>query len=240
MRTRLFLVLFFVACLNFSMVGQLLPKSTTNYVELGTIGNTKKEVLTKKNITATIPMYKQKMRIGVTILPFTKTSFNKYKKAAAKQNKRASETFIDSIAIKTKYAQLQLMDKVQLIKELNADYNTTTSTYLQQSKENELVIQVSAFFDGIDLSNLSQAEEVYLLNNKPQKYVLELVKGGKAFAHIDLSKGVTFGFSTASFCWKKEHGIISLVNLISNGESCAKDTYKKVRRLDKKVNYFKM
>jgi hypothetical protein len=186
--------------------------------------------------TVVIPIFKQKIRVSVSIIPFNKRTYKLYAEAARHQNKVVNDSVINKLV----YVNVEIIDKVQLIKELNADYNTATSIYLQQSKENELVIQVSAFFDAIDLSNLSQAEEVYLLNNKPQKYVLELVKGGKAFAHIDLSKGATFGFSTASFCWKKEQGKISLANLVSSGEHCTNDTYKNVRRLDKKINYFKM
>lgn len=235
-------ILLVLSCIFYSslLTAQVLQQPTTGFVELGTIGKTKHGLLNKDNIQETVPVYKQKIRVGVSILPFNKANFNKFKRAASHQNSKVTVTYIDSLPNKPKFVQLQIIDKVQVLKELNANYNEAVRGYLQNSAHNELIMNVSAYFDAIDLSNLSQAEEVYLLNNKPKKYVLELVKNGKPFAQIDLSKAVTFGYTTASFCWKKEQGVISLANLVNNGESCAKDTYKKVARLDKKVNYFKM
>lgn len=220
-------------------VNQLPQKITKTVVELGTIGMVNKGIEINTFQTTTLPVYKQKIRISANILAFNDNTFNTYAQAALQQNKKIKVTYIDSVANKPGYANLQILDKVQLLSELNAEHNVNINAYLQNTNNNVLITSVSAYFDAIELSNISQAEEVYLINNKPKKYSLELVKSGNPFAVIDISKSVPFAYTTASFCWKKERGKISIANLTSQNENCARETYKNVARLNKKINYYK-
>ncbi len=220
-------------------VNQQSQKITKAIVELGSIGKVNYKLATDRFKLTTLPTYKQKIRVAANIVAFNKTTFNTYAQAAKQQNQKISITYIDSVANKPGYANLQILDKVQLLNALNAEHNIELNTYLQNVKNNEIIKGVSAYFNSIDLSNLSQADEIYLVNNKPKKYNLELIKNGKPFATIDMANGVTFAYNTASFCWKKERGQISIVNLISGNESCAKDTYRNVSRLNKKADLLK-
>jgi hypothetical protein len=220
-------------------VDQLTQKTTKTVVELGTIGRYAKKIEANVFQTTTVPVYQQKIRVSANIVAFTKKAFNAYAQSAQQQHKKIKVTYIDSLANKPGYANLQILDKVQLISELNAGHNKAVNTYLQNTNNNKLITKVSAYFDSVDLQNISQAEEVYLINNKPQKYSLELVVKGKVLANIDLSKAVPFAYSTSSFCWKKERGKISISNITSQYESCTKGSYRNVARLNKKIDYFK-
>ena len=233
----------FIITINLSyltLFAQVLQKPTIDYVEIGTIGKSKQAISTKKFITTSIPQLKHKIRIHATVLNFNKIRYKRYRKSAKKQNSNVDVNYIDSILDKPKYVKLEIIDKVQLLQELNEEYNTTLQTYLQNSTLNKLIVDVLAYLDNIDLNNLSKAEEIYLVNNKPKKYTLELIKSGKSFAMIDLSKTITFGYTTASFCWKKENGKVIMVNFLRRGNKCVKSTYKKVSKLEKKVNYLKL
>ncbi len=220
-------------------VNQLSQKTTKTVVELGAIGKVTKNLESHVFQITTLPNYEQKVRVAANTVTFTDNTFNAYAQAALQQNKKIKVTYIDSVANKPGYAHLQIIDKVQLLNELNANHNSSVNTYLQNTNKSVIITSVSAYFDAIDLSSISQAEEVYLINNKPQKYSLALVKNGKAFALVDFSKAVPFAYTTASFCWKKEHGKISIANIVEHRETCARDTYKNVAKLNKKINYFK-
>ncbi|MDY7394238.1 hypothetical protein UMM65_03220 [Aureibaculum sp. 2210JD6-5] len=232
------MVLLWVSCKTVQ-VNQLAQKTTKIVVELGTIGEVNKKLETTVFQTTAVPNYQQKIRISANIVAFNNNTFNAYAKAATQQHQKIKVTYIDSVANKPGYANLQILDKVQLINELNAAHNKGVNAYLQNTKNNVLVTKVSAYFDSIDLQNISQAEEVYLINNKPQKYSLELVKNGKVFSNIDVSKAVPFAYRTSAFCWKKERGQISIANLVKQNESCARETYRNVAKLNKKIDYFK-
>lgn len=234
----LLLMISIVSCKTVQ-VNQLKQKTTKKAVELGVIGVVTKGLQQDVFQTRTLPVYKQKIRILASITTFTDDTFNAYAQSAIQQNQPIKITYIDSVANKPGYAQLQLLDKVSVLKELNANHNKEINTFLQNSNANVLVTSISAYFNMVDLSTILQAEEVYLVNNKPQKYSLELVKNGKPFGMLDVSKGVAFGYTTASFCWKKEGGTVSIANIIEGRETCARDSYKNVARLNKKVNYFK-
>lgn len=220
-------------------VNQQTQQTTKTVVELGAVGQVNYKLETNRFQITTLPTYKQKLRVAANIVAFNNTTFNTYAQAARQQNQKISIAYIDSVANKPGYANLQILDKTQLINELNAGYNSTVNTYLQNAKNNEIITGVSAYFNSLDLSKLSQADEVYLVNNKLKKYNLELIKDGRKFATVDMGNSVPFAYTTASFCWKKENATISIVNLTTANESCAKDTYRNVSRLYKKTDLFK-
>ena len=234
-----FLIIFSIFSCKTVEVNQQRQQMTKTVIELGVIGKVNKGIEINTFQTTTVPVYKEKIRVSTNILVFNDNTFNTYAQAALQQNRKIKITYIDSVANKPGYVNFQILDKVQLLSELNAPHNTDVNNYLQNANNNVLITGMTVYFDAIELSNVSQAEEVYLINNKPKKYSLELVKSGKSFANVDLSKAVPFAYTTASFCWKKEHGKISIANMIDQSESCARNTYKNVARLNKKIDYFK-
>ncbi len=238
-KLSLLVILLSVISCKTVQVHQLQQKTTKKVVEIGAIGTVNKSIQQDVFQTSNLPVYKQKIRVSASMTTFTENTFNAYVKAANEQSKPLQITYIDSIANNPGYAHLRILDKVAVLKELNAQHNRATNTFLQNSNDNELVTSISAYFSAVDLSTISQAEEVYLVNNKPQKYSLELVKNGKPFGMLDMSKAVPFTYTTASFCWKKDGGRIMIAIIIESRETCARDTYKNVARLNKKVNYFK-
>ncbi len=234
----IFILIAIVSCRSVE-VNTLRQQTTKTVVELGVIGKVKKGIKLNTFQTTTVPVYKQKIRVAASIVAFTDNSFNTYAKAAMHQNKKVKESYIDSLTVKPGYANLQIMDNVQLLSELNGTHNKEINTYLQITKKTKIITSISAYFSPIELSNISQAEELYLVNSKTKKYILELMKSGKIIGTIDLSRAVTFAYTTASFCWGKEHGTVYIANLVGKDELCTRKTYRNVTRLNKKVNYYK-
>ena len=238
-KLKFLLILILVVSCKTVQVNHQQQRTTKGVVELGAIGTITKGLKHDVFQTNTLPYYKEKLRVLVNMTTFTDDTFTVYTQAAQQQNKPIIFTYIDTVENKPGYAQLQLIDKVKLIEQLNAEHNKSTNTFLQNSNDNSLVTRLAVYFNASDLNNLSIAEEVYLVNKKPQKYSLELVANGKAFAMLDVNKAVPFAYTTGNFCWKKEQGQITIANIIEDRETCARDTYEDVARLNKKVNYFK-
>ena len=234
----LFSVLLLISCKTVQ-VNQLSQKTTQTMVELGAIGKITKNLEAQVFQITSLPTYKQKIRVAANTVAFNKTTFKAYTKAAIRQQKKITISYIDTIPTKPSYVTIQILDKVQLIKALNAPHNSSINTYLQNTHKSVIITTIACYFDAIDLSSISQAEEIYLINNKPKKYSLELVKNGNTFATINFSKTTPFAYTTASFCWKKEHGNIQLANIVEHRETCARETYKNIAKLNKKINYYK-
>lgn len=232
-----------VAILLFSCktitVNNKLQQTTKQVVELGVIGSTKKGLLNNNFIATTVPLYKQKIRVHANTTTFTKTTFKAYANATKQQNKTLKATYIDSVEVKPTYTTLQIVDKVAILKQLNANYNKEVSQYLQNTTNNSLVTELSVYFSTLEKNSIAQADEIYLINKKAQKYNLQLVKNGNVFMTLNIAKAIPFAYKTRTFCFKKEYGKITIVNLVSANESCTNDSYRNVKRLHKKENLFK-
>ena len=233
------LLLFVTLSCKSVQINDLSQRSTTSVVELGTLGVETKKLETTIFQTNILPNYQNPLRVSVSLLPFTEKTFEVYTEAAQKQNQEIKMAYLDSVENKPGYVGLKLLDKVSLANELNSPHNKGVNAYLQNSTNIKMVTTVAAYFNKADLNNLGLAEEVYLVNKKSQKYSLELVKNGSVFTSIDIARGLTFAYSTASLCWKKERGSIFIANIIEGNQSCAKGTHRNISRLEKRQNLFK-
>lgn len=228
----------FVSCSSIQINHQK-QKTTTAVVELGAIGIISSNLLSVGFKTNALPIYKQKIRLQAVVVPFDKYTYKAYKKAAGQQNSPKIIAATDTVTkMANKYVRLQIIDKVQLINELNAEYNKNVKSYIQTAEANTLVLNTSVYLDKNELSSVMGAEEIYLINNKPKKYSLELVKNGKIVAVINLSKAVPFAFATVSFCYKKEQGRINIVDMVSKKHQCSDNSKSTVKALNKKVSFF--
>ena len=176
------IILSFLSC-NTLQLNQDVLVTTKRAVELGSIGKVKGVIENSVQINS-FPTYQKKIRVAVKVVSFNKNAFNRYNRAAKHQKGAAKWVLKDSLIPTYKYVNLQLLDKVQLMTQLNGQHNKSVKTYLQNAHGDEMITGISVYFDQNMMNNLLQADEVYLINNKPQKYSLELVKAGKAFEEI--------------------------------------------------------
>lgn len=229
------IIVSFLSC-NTLQLNQYVSVTTKRAVELGSIGKVKGVIENSFQINS-FPTYQKKIRVAIQVVSFNKSSLKRYNRAAKHQKGAVKLVLKDSLIPTYKYVNLKLLDKVQLLNQLNGQHNKSVKTYLQNARGDEMITGISAYFDQQMMNNLLQADEVYLINNKPQKYSLELVKAGSSFAVLDVSKAVTFAFTTASFCWKKELGNYNIVNIVEGLEGCEKNTYSHVNRFPKEKKY---
>lgn len=216
-------------------------KIAASPLELATIGKTTPNVQINNFEINAIPRLSNKLRLIATVLPFNKSGFKAYTKAAILQGKRDKTiAYIDSLTIKPTFVNFKIADKVTLLNELNKDGNSPVFNYLKNTPNAKIITSISIVFDALLLDEIKQAETMYLSNAKHKKYVLELYKNNKPYKTIDFSTGVTFTYQISSFCWKKNYrNQIKLANIVNHHTDCKNDLFKNYPKIKKKKSSFK-
>jgi len=236
----LLLFLAIVSSCKTVIVNKQTQKIASANVELATIGITKPNLQINAFEINAIPQLNQKIRVTAMVLPFNKTSFKAYVKAATLQGKKSMVKYVDSLPNKPTYVALKIMDNITLLKELNSEHNTTVFNYLKTVPDAKMITAISTVFDPDILSEISQAEELYLSNVKYKKYDLELYKNGKLHKTIELTKGTTFTYKLSSFCWgeNNRHQPI-LVDIIDEHSNCNDNSYNSYQQVVNNKKTFK-
>lgn len=208
------------------VVNKQTQKIAASALELGTIGTSRTNLQINAFEINAIPQLDQKIRVKAMVIPFNKGTFKAYSKSLKFQGKKSKIKYVDSLPNKPKFITLKIVDKITLLNELISEKNKTVLNYLKIEPKANIIIGISMVFDNHILSEITQADELYLSNVKYKKYELELYKNKKLHKTITLSKGTTFTYNLSSFCWSrnKRHEPI-LVNLNSGNSKCKNNTY---------------
>lgn len=222
------------------VVNKQTQKIASAALELGTIGKTKPNLQINAFEINAIPQLNQKIRVTAMVMPFNKTTFKAYVKAATLQGKKSTVKYVDSLPNKPTYVALKIADNITLLEELNSKHNVTVFNYLKTVPDANVVTAISMVFDTSILSEISQAEELYLSNVKYKKYDLELYKNGKLHKTIVLTSGTTFTYKLSSFCWgeNNRHQPI-LVDIIDEHSNCNNNTQNSFQKVIKKKQSIK-
>ncbi len=222
------------------VVNKQTQKIASSALELGTIGKTKPNLQINTFEINAIPQLNQKIRVTAKVLPFNKATFKAYSKAAKLQGKKSTFKYVDSLPNKPMYVILKITDNVTLLEELNNEHNTTVFNYLKTVPNAQAITTISMVFDTNILNEISQAEELYLSNEKYKKYDLELYKNGKLHKTIELTTGTTFTYKLSSFCWGENgrHQPI-LVDVIDEHSNCNNNTFSNYQKVEMKKQAIK-
>jgi len=196
-------------------------KINSNYLELGIIGEVKPHLEINSFNQVAIPVYKQKVKLNKKLVPFSKQTFNAYKKSCALQGKEVHLTDIDSLLDKPHFITLEIADKLAIIDALKKDENEGVLAQLKYNKELKLIQAISLCLDEEILNSIRNAESVFLTNNTYKNYHFELVTNGKVIQTIPFSSGTVFAYQLNSFCWQKTSYNEELIALIGEKEKCS-------------------
>lgn len=236
----LLLFLVIVTSCKTVVVNKQTQKIASAALELATIGKTKPNLQINAFEINAIPQLNQKIRVTAMVLPFNKTTFKAYVKAATLQGKKSTVKYVDSLPNKPIYVALKIADNITLLEELNSEHNVTVFNYLKTVPDANVITALSMVFDTSILNEISQAEELYLSNVKYKKYDLELYKNGKLHKTVELTTGTTFTYKLSSFCWgeNNRHQPI-LVDIIDEHLNCNDNSYNSYQQVVKNKKTFK-
>lgn len=234
----IFLFIGFVSCKTVTIHEQT-QQIATAAIELLTIGIQDSNLQTTNFETAIIPQLNKKVRVHALMLPFDKTTNKAYLAAAVSQGKKSTINYVDSLPNKPNYLTLKVIDKVTFLNELNSDYNNAEVHYLKTMDKAKLVTTISLVLDEYTMTEIKQADEVYISNKKFKKYQLELYENNQFSKEIELTTGTVFAYKLSTFCWgKNSKRQTAIVNIIDENSKCIKPTYPNFQKSEEK-NAFK-
>ena len=233
-------------CVSVSGCSILQPKDTIpdytpkgDIVVLGAIGTEDNELLSSEFKVTAFPEYAKGIRVYATQKDFTKNTYKKLLKSP--EASKVPVTYIDSIANKPKYLQIEIMDRIALLEEIKAAANTSIESYIETQTDIKLVSAVTLVFPKAIQDEITKAEAVFLQNNAYKQYEIALVKDGKSYKQISLKEATVFDYELSCFCWgENERRKVELKAIVDNNDSCPKGTYKDADKARDKMDYFKL
>ncbi|WP_459211580.1 hypothetical protein [Aquimarina rhabdastrellae] len=198
----------------FITITNLQAQSNTS---LGTIG-----IVNKSYNTTAIPQYQNPIKLEYHVKDFDSKTYQEYRNQFSEIKKALP--LKDTIQKKKlQYITLYIADQVGILEALEQEVNQRVSTYVIEQPNAVIVDAVKWVIPLTDQKQLAQAEALFLQNKYPKQYEISLVKEGKEFYTIPLSKGTVFDVETSGFCWKKDkRGKPKLSALLQQGAKCAK------------------
>src|SRR5690606_34048516 len=138
-----------VVCLLFLSVscktGSILEEQqnkTTQQVTLGGIGAGKDFILQTGFNSSALPTYQEPIKTTVINKVFNNQTYKVFAKAKALQSADVNIHYIDSIPNKPNYLQLQIADKVEVIKALNIQENKEVKDYLSHNSNANVLTSI--------------------------------------------------------------------------------------------------
>ncbi|MEW7280942.1 hypothetical protein ABW636_20305 [Aquimarina sp. 2201CG1-2-11] len=213
--------------------------ATKTPIAPGIIGVHKDGILHSEFQAAAIPSYKKNILVNVRSNDFNQNTFNSYLKVS-KEN-LLGLNYVDSLESKPQFITVDVLDRVAIIAELEATYNSQTLAYLKGQKKAAIVTSVSLTLEAQLIEEIKNAEAVFLSNAPYKQYQLSLVNKGKTYKTIDFSKAHIFAYELSFFCWgENSRKQIALAGIIDKKTSCPKSTYRSAEKATEKMNYFKL
>lgn len=204
-------------------------------LELGLIGQYQWEVTHNGYRTNGVPVLSKNIRIEVTQHPFSRSSYKQYTNAVIAQGKSNTVPYVDSLEQKPSYVRLRIMDKIGMLQTLNSEENEAVLSYLKNSKNNTLISEVSTVFPENMVQGIKGADQLFLVQNKDNKYELQLMIAGQKPQTIPFSKATLFSYSLSRFCWiENDNGNIEIVDIVEEGVACPNNSVQHPSKLAKK------
>jgi hypothetical protein len=232
-------MLLFTSCKTISVQNKQYH-TTTQKVSLGSIGMDENFPLEHTYNYLGIPNYNKPIKVSVTPIFFTTTTYNAYVKAKESQPNTITVNYADSLKVKPRFVNIQTEDKIELITILNETSNKDVKAYLLNQNQSHIVTNISMVLKDKVLEALTQAEEVFIEANGIKSLALKLYNNGELKETINFNEGVVFAYRASSACWKENSKYqLEIVDLVEGDNTCPSKTYKSPKRAKKKINYYK-
>ncbi len=243
MRPSFYLLLsvFFFACQSTKIKNDTYKVSDTA-PELGSIGLSK--LSTKANnefAVRTLPKLENNIRIAIEVIPFHKKLYKIYKAKARYNQDLSNVAYVDSIPKKPELVTIKILDVLQFVNELNADYNKGAVRYIKDTQNSEVVTSLAFCFSVEDINKIKQADAFYLSNYQDNRHAILLYKLGKKTDTLFISSLNIVAYRLSKFCWGvSERGEWYIADIIDEKESCKGITQKKITTKEKQKSLFDM
>ena len=154
------LVSIFYSCKTIS-IHQPSQIKTTQQVQLGNIGSDKDFLLQKGFNNVAIPNYKAPIKLVITNTSFNKQTYKAFIKANILQSSDLSIHYEDSILKKPTYIQLQIADRVTVVKVFNEKENKRIKDYLSHNTYANVLTGVSIVFNQKEIEAITKSDAVF-------------------------------------------------------------------------------
>lgn len=229
----------FISCKTI-VIAQDYQKTTTQNIQLGTVGEQKNFVLEQDYNHTALPKYQTPIKVNVSVLDFNKTTYKAFSKAKTNQNQAISVSYIDSLKSKPKFLKLEIADRVAVLNTLNSKENKDVFSFLQTKTEAHVISSIALALKTNDITAITTADEVFLEIAGIKNYALKLYKDKTVQQTILFNNGVVFAYKTSSCCWKQNNKHeLEIVDLVESDDKCPSNTYHFAKRANKKINYLK-
>lgn len=206
---------------------------------LGAIGEPTEDLFTKGFRKVGEPKISTPISVEIQSVPFTKSTFSKYKKYKAYLGEEVYVQFNDSLESPPRFFQLRITDFVSLKEDLNQEMNQVMLDYLEDDPGLELLTEISLVSDTSQEPILTKATQAHLVQQGERVYLEVKHKG--SFTQLETSAMEIFDYKTAGFCWQlNQRNRPEISTILVNGQSCPKGTENKAKKLDDSFSLLKL
>lgn len=234
----LFILIISISCQTIK-VKENSYKTSNSKIELGALGEAKSIADLKNNFTITAyPIIDEKIKLEVSIVPFTKKANKIYQSKEKFNQKQSKINYVDSLPIKPEMVIIKISDIASLVDDLNASANTKELNFIKNNERTTIVTSVLVVLNSTEIEKLRNADTYYLVQSDIAKHTIALYKQGKKIDTIDISTATIIGYTIGKFCWfENDRGKWQIGDIVQKGNSCKGNTYKKVKPKKEKSLY---
>ena len=190
--------------------------------ELGSIGQSKMGYKTNNEFEVkTLPKLENNIRVAIEIVPFNRKMYKIYSAKAKYNQDQLKVAYVDSLPKKPELATIKLLDVVQFVNELNADYNKDVFKFISNTQNSEVVTNLVFCFTPEEINKIKQADAFYLTNYQDSKYGISLYKLGKKTDTLFLNSLNVVAYRLSTFCWgSTDRGQWYIADMIEGNGGC--------------------
>lgn len=175
---------------------------------------------------ASIPILKNKVKVGFEEKLFDKTMLKKYESYVHLKGKKSILSNSKSKDLEPTYMEVILLDNVQFVEELNKLRNKPILDYLIRTKDVQFVSSISVLLSVKNRELIKNADDFYIITKNNKKNTIEAFKKGKLIGVIDLALEYKIEYKTSKICWGRgENDAAAIYDIIMNSEKCEEGTF---------------
>jgi hypothetical protein len=237
----LLLTVIFFACQSTKIKNDNYKVSDTA-PELGSVGQSKLGSKANNEFAVrTLPKLENNIRIAIEVVPFNRKLYRIYKAKAKYNQDQSNLAYVDSLPKKPELVTIRLLDVLQFVNELNADYNKDVFRFIKDTQNSEVVSSLAFCFTVEDINKIKQADTFYLTNYQDSKYAISLYKLGKKTDTLFINSLNIVAYRLSKFCWGvTERGEWYIADIIEENTKCNGVTKKKISKKEKQESLFDM
>ena len=231
MRNSFFiLLLVFLSACQTTKIKNNTYKVSETAPELGSIGQSKMGYKANNEFEVkTLPKLQNNIRVAIEIVPFNRKMYKIYSAKAKYNQDQLKVAYVDSLPKKPELATIKLLDVVQFVNELNADYNKDVYKFISNTQNSEVVTNLVFCFSPEEIHKIKQADAFYLTNYQDSKYAISLYKLGKKTDTLFLNSLNVVAYRLSTFCWGvTDRGQSYIADMIEGSNDCNGNTKSKI------------